>query len=257
MPMPHSLNPPSHPIHLPFSNSRTLYKLLRCSCLHCFKVRMADAEVQRYITRLTLLLQGRLTEAQGVQTVTSASIKRAAGEEGDDTAEGAGGAGAGGAGSPTSVLKGPTPTRRVTAAMTGQGLEAAIDTVAELFKRQPTQKCANCGAFNPPIKKEGYSKLFLMPLQAKRAAANKMRGTEVLPSLQRLQRGLASPPALGEARAEDMKPGAGVKPDDDEDKLEKMEVDEAVFAAGVPAGELPRQPKNVPSSMATGDDDST
>lgn len=132
---------------------RTLYKLLRCACLHCFKLRMADKEVQRYVARLTLLLQGRLTEAQRIQISGAGSAKKAGdGEKGEDVGEEEA-EGEGGAGSPLSVLDGPTPTRRVTAAMTGQSLEAAIETVAEIFKRQPTQKCANCGAFNPPIKK--------------------------------------------------------------------------------------------------------
>jgi hypothetical protein len=183
----HEGNPP----HPPSFARRTLYKLLRCTCLHCFKLRMAEKEVQRYVARLTLLLQGRLTEAQGIVTGGSAAAKKASGGEEEVEEE---------AGSPLSVLEGgcmrsmcrgrrkgrnvnvceeggatcrdlynaqqpwcvqrftrhaaagPAPSRRSTA-MTGQSLEAAIDTMSEIFKRQPVGKCANCGAFSPVIKK--------------------------------------------------------------------------------------------------------
>lgn len=37
----------------------TLYKLLRCTCLHCFKLRMAGGEVERFRRRLQLLSQVR------------------------------------------------------------------------------------------------------------------------------------------------------------------------------------------------------
>ena len=53
---------------------RTLYKLLRCVCLHCFKFRMAAEEVQRYEKRLALLGEGRLVEASRVTTATGATV---------------------------------------------------------------------------------------------------------------------------------------------------------------------------------------
>ena len=53
---------------------RTLYKLLRCVCLHCFKFRMAAEEVARYEKRLALLGEGRLVEACRVTTATGATV---------------------------------------------------------------------------------------------------------------------------------------------------------------------------------------
>ena len=53
---------------------RTLYKLLRCVCLHCFKFRMAAEEVERYGQRLALLGEGRLVEASQVTTATGATV---------------------------------------------------------------------------------------------------------------------------------------------------------------------------------------
>ena len=48
--------------------SRTMYKLLRSTCLHCFHLKMAQKEVDKYTERLALLAQGKLTEAAAVIT---------------------------------------------------------------------------------------------------------------------------------------------------------------------------------------------
>lgn len=58
----------------------TLYKLLRCTCLHCFKFRMAGGEVERFRRRLQLLSQGRLVEAQNLVVGTSAAAKKTGGQ---------------------------------------------------------------------------------------------------------------------------------------------------------------------------------
>ena len=42
---------------------RHMYKLLRCTCLHCFALKMDADEAGRYRRRLELLAQGRLVEA--------------------------------------------------------------------------------------------------------------------------------------------------------------------------------------------------
>lgn len=47
---------------------RTMYKLLRSTCLHCFQLKMAQKEVDKYTERLTLLAKGKLTEAAAVMT---------------------------------------------------------------------------------------------------------------------------------------------------------------------------------------------
>lgn len=47
---------------------RTMYKLLRSTCLHCFCLKMAQKEVDKYTERLSLLAQGKLTEAAAVTT---------------------------------------------------------------------------------------------------------------------------------------------------------------------------------------------
>ena len=43
-----------------------MYKLLRATCLHCFQLKMAQTEVDKYTERLQLLARGKLTEAASV-----------------------------------------------------------------------------------------------------------------------------------------------------------------------------------------------
>ncbi len=62
-------------------------------------------------------------------------------------------------------------------------MEATMDCIAELFRRVPPGKCANCLAHAPGIRKEGYSKLFLQPLSAKKLAQNQMRKVGILDAI--------------------------------------------------------------------------
>jgi hypothetical protein len=78
------------------------------------------------------------------------------------------------------------PATRKASLMTSQTLEALIDTTAEFFKRQPTSKCAHCGANNPTVKREGCAKVFLAPLPAKKRMANAALGTPILSVLHRI-----------------------------------------------------------------------
>lgn len=64
--------------------------------------------------------------------------------------------------------------------LTAQTLDAMIDTVTDFFRKQPSSRCQNCGAHNPTVKREGFTKLFLMPLPGKKRAANAMQGTPIL-----------------------------------------------------------------------------
>eukprot|EP00887_Chlorella_sp_A99_P007930 scaffold12.g7930.t1 len=174
----------------------TLYKLLRCTCLHCFEFRMAGAEVERFRRRLELLSQGRLVDAQAVLVGTSATAKRKGGELIDEAMEmedlDTGEARAwdysvekGVADSAAKAGAGLGP--RSPGVVTAQTLEAMIDTISAFFKRQPTTgKCQNCGANNPTVKREGTGKLFIMPLPAKKRAANAVQGTPILSALARL-----------------------------------------------------------------------
>ena len=47
---------------------RTMYKLLRSTCLHCFQLKMRQTDVDKYTEKLQLLAKGKLTEAAAVLT---------------------------------------------------------------------------------------------------------------------------------------------------------------------------------------------
>jgi hypothetical protein len=56
--------------------------------------------------------------------------------------------------------------------------EALRITISELFSRMPGAKCANCGASNPALKRQGCSKLFKQ-YSRKALVANALRGLDV------------------------------------------------------------------------------
>jgi DNA-directed RNA polymerase I subunit RPA1 len=163
---------------------------------------MAGAEVERYRRKLELLSQGRLREAQALVVGSSAAAKRSGGDLIDDamdvdnieedTAEAEKGSksayeynvSASVKRSAARAARGLGP--RSPQILTAQTLEAMIETMGDFFKRQPNGKCQNCNAHNPGVKREGFSKLFAMPLPAKKRAANQVQGTEILSVLQRI-----------------------------------------------------------------------
>ena len=240
----------------------TLYKLLRCTCLHCFKFRMGGGEIERYRRRLELLSQGRLQEAQALTVGSSAAAKRTGGEMIDEAMNDEdvddGGVGKAGRdydvsaavkGSAARALSGLGP--RNPHVLTSQTLEATIGTVGDFFRKQPNGKCQNCGAHNPGIKREGYGKLFAMPLPAKKSAANSVQGTPIMSVLQRivdsanavaemeeeLAAGIKAKDAeRKQKRAEKM----GMEGEEDEDKDDAMDLDEkddSKIATGVKSDE--------------------
>ncbi|EFN55686.1 hypothetical protein CHLNCDRAFT_133943 [Chlorella variabilis] len=123
--------------------------------------------------------------------------------------------------------------------MTAQTLEAMIDTIGDFFRKQPTGgKCHNCGANNPTIRREGHSKLFMLPLSPKRRAQNQVQGTPILSVLARLAQeakeveNLEAELALGVARADASRKrrrraGGGVKGEgggeEEEEEVEEEE----------------------------------
>jgi len=163
---------------------------------------MAGAEVERYRRKLELLSQGRLQEAQALVVGSSAAAKQSGGDliddamdldiVEDDTDEGKKSCksaydynvSASVKGSAARAARGLGP--RSPQFLTAQTLEAMIETTGDFFKRQPDGKCKNCNAHNPSVKREGFAKLFTMPLSAKKHAANQVQGTEILSVLQRL-----------------------------------------------------------------------
>eukprot|EP00897_Mesotaenium_endlicherianum_P000548 jgi/Mesen1/10494/ME000083S09995 len=61
---------------------------------------------------------------------------------------------------------------------TSHAVGAAKALTRQLLAQMPASKCANCGAHNPNLRREGYSKIFKMPVGGKHAASNAAKGIE-------------------------------------------------------------------------------
>jgi DNA-directed RNA polymerase I subunit RPA1 len=193
----------------------TLYKILRSTCLHCYKFRMSETEIVRFCERFSLLKEGNLVEALNLVIGSSAASKKSgkdlmAGSDSEDsdkdleefiqTSSTKESHQKSGTESPTSVL-------------TSQMMETMIMTVRDFFKGQPTGKCQNCGAHSPTLKREGHTKLFLMPLSSKKRAVNEAQGTQIVDLLSQM-----NTPALQPVQNNST---MEVDSDNDEEKEEK------------------------------------
>ena len=160
----------------------TLFKVLRVSCLHCFKLRMTEHELGQFCRRFALLEAGELVEAMEV-SVKKLQVKRKgkAGEvdleesEGSDDELG----GMKKPGTPPRIEEKAVGKKKAATTMTSQMMEAVIGTQRDFFKAMTSGRCPHCSAHSPVVKREGYTKLFLMPLPPKKRAVNASQGTVV------------------------------------------------------------------------------
>jgi len=163
----------------------TLYKLLKATCLHCFRFRSAVADADRAALRLALLRAGRAVDAASVGPPPAAAAAKAAADAADGGDAGIDGEGAADAPtrarSPSPPPPPPPPPASASAPPTATTLDAARAATLDFFKRVPASVCATCGCVCPGLKRDGASKLFLKSLDAGRAAANDARGTPVGP----------------------------------------------------------------------------
>ena len=175
----------------PTPPSRTLYKLIKATCLHCFRFKAAVADVDAVAHALALLRAGRAVDSAAVARsgAAPAGVKKAAadavdgGDEGVESDEGGedGGGKRGAAPRAATPDLPPVPPASVRAPPTALTISEAAAAVTALFKRMPASVCANCGATCPRVTREGASKLFVKRLDAARAAANDARGTPIAP----------------------------------------------------------------------------
>ncbi|KAK9909518.1 hypothetical protein WJX75_003467 [Coccomyxa subellipsoidea] len=186
----------------------TMYKLLRCTCLNCYKLKMLQAEVEQYRRKLELLAEGKLVEAMRVVTGGSSATAKAVGKIGGDDVEGgldlmdidpkeAGAEQArlaaklAGLGDTEAAERRSSHAAASTSAapshrdkMTSLSLEAVNETIGEFFRRMPVQQCANCGAHAPVLKRDGCNKIFQKPLDWKKVEKNRSKGIEITSALQ-------------------------------------------------------------------------
>ncbi|BFZ63239.1 hypothetical protein YB2330_004359 [Saitoella coloradoensis] len=161
--------PVYHPLYF-----TQMYNLLRSICLYCHHFRLAKTEVHRYACKLRLIDAGLLIEAEDLDLL-QAKVKKGRKkaetkdeeddeETDDDDAD--------------SFMErrdkyvrdclrraGPYKTKKTT--MLGEARRRLIlDFLKKLGSRK---KCDNCQAISPSYRKDGYAKIFEMPLNKKAA----------------------------------------------------------------------------------------
>ena len=138
-----------------------MLKLLKCTCLSCFRFRMKGEAVEGYVRQLRLLYEGKLSEAMDVKTTKLHP----------DLEEEMGGAGAGGAIPPLADSSRwschPQWTSHTTAAF-----KEVVD--AFLKANGPGARCENCSAHSPKLRLDGPHRIYREPLTHKARAANEV-----------------------------------------------------------------------------------
>ncbi|KAK9840861.1 hypothetical protein WJX84_010134 [Apatococcus fuscideae] len=181
------------PVYNPLTFT-SLYKLLRCTCLHCFNVKMADAEMAKFTEKLKRLSCGDLA---GAAAMSTRRLTKAEEEEEEDLAQDLGdGIGELGGSpdmdwSPDSSQENLDPNRRMWRSRksrrnkleTSALSEAMSELISDFLARMPTLQCQNCKAHNPSIIREGYSRFFLGLLDAKKLAANEFNSVPIAQDL--------------------------------------------------------------------------
>ena len=149
---------------------------------------MAETEIARFCERFSLLKEGNLVEALNLVIGSSAASKKSgkdliAGSDSEDPDKDL-----------EEFIQRPSTkdtdqksgTESPTSVLTSQMMETMIMTVRDFFKGQPSGKCQNCGAHSPTLKREGHTKLFLMPLSSKKRAVNEAQGTQIVDLLSQM-----------------------------------------------------------------------
>ncbi|KAK9816421.1 hypothetical protein WJX72_000053 [[Myrmecia] bisecta] len=197
----------------------TLYKLLRCTCLQCFRLKMAENEVEKFRRKLELLFQGRLVEAAEIFIGGGQNVKKMVGkldaeartqakELDNDVKDmdqwmAANGTTPAKQGlkpgfeaesvSRTGSKRAPQVRPGATAVRAGletaHTVDAMRECVAELLRKMPTGVCANCKACNPNMRREGSSKIFQLPLPPKMLAKNQAQGVRLVSVLESAREG--------------------------------------------------------------------
>ncbi|ODV90235.1 hypothetical protein CANCADRAFT_103917 [Tortispora caseinolytica NRRL Y-17796] len=167
-----------------------MFILLRSMCVYCHQFRLAMPEVHRFACKLELLAHGLLFDAEELDRITIEDGD----EDGDEAMED--NAFLGGMGAAFQNI-GPMIERRnafvksciakatkVDPDHTSQPETAAIaesrkQLIKDFMKLILTRsKCNNCGMFSPTYRKDGFSKIFELPLSPKQLSNNRARGIE-------------------------------------------------------------------------------
>ncbi|BFZ55031.1 hypothetical protein PYCC9005_002069 [Savitreella phatthalungensis] len=168
-----------HPLFLP-----QMFSLLRGMCMFCYKLRLARAEVDKYACRLALLERGLLYESQNLAEMEFSS-KDDIQEEDEEKEK-----------KPKAVTSADDVVRRRHAfvrdclARAGpqqvSNSDSAVSEARRLLIKQflseivGRKRCDNCAAYSPAYRKDGFAKIFQLPLAAKYKAYMDQHGRSLV-----------------------------------------------------------------------------
>ncbi|KAG0126700.1 hypothetical protein HOY82DRAFT_491376 [Tuber indicum] len=165
------------PVYHPLFFDQML-KMLRSSCLYCFHFRMAKAEVNRFECKLKLIQYGLLVEAAELDDIHPNTRGEEEGEEGEFSGS-------------TEMeafyaKREKFVAKAIRRHLRSGGLdEGKVMSVAEERRKlvkeflstiQFPRKCNRCQAISPGFRKDGYSKIFEVPLTPKAQSQNVQYG---------------------------------------------------------------------------------
>ncbi|GLI64445.1 hypothetical protein VaNZ11_007716 [Volvox africanus] len=144
---------------------KMLYKLMRCTCIYCHRLKLAKDTVELYRAKLQSLAAGDLMEALEVQ---------ARGAKGSVLAE------FGGSSDEKSTGKQTGKPSGSGSYITQHTFEAMQDTISEFLTRNSaSRRCSNCRRHNPVIKQQGAMKLFSVWASRKAVLDNLKEGLDM------------------------------------------------------------------------------
>ncbi|GFR43873.1 hypothetical protein Agub_g5002 [Astrephomene gubernaculifera] len=150
---------------------KVLYKLMRCTCIHCHRFKLSQDSVDTYTAKLRRLVEGELVRAVEITTDRAPKSKDLAEFMSSVEPE-----------KRRHVANDPKAGARVPGArriITQHTLEAIQDTIADMMKKMNSTRCQNCKIHNPAIKKQGTTKLFCVWTSRKALLENVKEGHDI------------------------------------------------------------------------------
>ncbi|EFJ45495.1 hypothetical protein VOLCADRAFT_105949 [Volvox carteri f. nagariensis] len=148
---------------------KVLYKLMRCTCFQCHRLKLAQQTVEVYKAKLQRLAVGDLVDAVEINTDLVSKSKELAEFMSSADPE-----------KQQAKLASLKPVTKPAARhITQHSLEAMRDTISELLSKMNSKRCQNCKVHNPDVKKQGAMKLFCVWSSRKALLENAQGGVSL------------------------------------------------------------------------------
>jgi DNA-directed RNA polymerase I subunit RPA1 len=188
-----------------------LFQLLRCKCLYCHKLRMSQTKVRYFLVKLKLLEIGDVAAALGLQDALAPL-----GPLHEENADHELGRGKGGQSRDAEQILRRHESRYTAFVTTASSLQKVGSSpilqlgndpytrslqagVIETFHRAAlaVKGCENCGAHSPPLRKDGFTKIFQRPTPKRLRAIMLAKKLKLRTGMEVLRKMGIDPPSAG------------------------------------------------------------